>query len=120
MLVLIARGKKLKKWGYSYYIEVGKNWGGLELGMFFLTCENPSDSLKCHEFGHGIQNCYFGWTMPFVVSIPSAIRYWYRTIRSSLGHENKGNYDDAWFEGQASELGKYYIERINNGTRKAD
>ena len=41
-LVLIVAGKKPKKWGYCYYFEVGKGWGGMELGMFFLVNENPS------------------------------------------------------------------------------
>ena len=113
VLILMASGKKLKKWGYGYYVEVGKNWGGLELGMFFLTNENPSYAMKCHEFGHGIQNCYFGWLMPFAISIPSAIRYWYRTIRAELGYSNKGSYYDIWFEKDASEIGKAYMEDLS-------
>ena len=110
MLGLIICGKKPKKWGYTYYIEVGKKWGGLELGMFFITNENPSLALQYHEFGHCIQNCYFGWLMPFIVWIPSAVRYWYRIIRQKLGYKNPG-YNSIWFERQATELGRKYVER---------
>lgn len=114
MSILIMCGKQPKKWGYCYYIEVGRRWGGFNLGMFFLTNEKPSKTTLCHEFGHGIQNCYFGWLMPFIVTIPSAIRYWYRTIRHKLGYKNTSSYYDIWFEKQASELGKYYIGRREN------
>ena len=61
MLTLMAAGKKPKRWGDCYYIEVGKDWGGLNFGMFFLTSEKPSRHTKCHEHGHAIQNCYFGF-----------------------------------------------------------
>ena len=114
MLVLIIAGKKPKKWGYCYYIEVGENWGGLNLGMFFFTNKNPSHSTKCHEFGHGVQNCYFGWLTPIIVTIPSAIRYWYRAIRENRGYKFKTSYYSIWFEKQANILGKYYFERIYN------
>ena len=77
-LFLILTGHKPKKWLYGYYFEVGKNWGGVELGPFFLY-QNPSiEHGRNHEFGHGIQNCFFGPLTPFIVSIPSAARYWYR------------------------------------------
>lgn len=112
MLVLIICGKKPKKWGYGYYVEVGKHWGGLNWGMFFLVNENPTKSVKSHEFGHGIQNCYFGFLMPFIVGIPSALRYWYRVIRRKLGYKNT-LYDSIWFEKQASVLGRYYISEVN-------
>lgn len=111
MLVLIIFGKKPKKWGYSYYIEVGEKWGGLELGMFFLTNKNPTTMTKTHEFGHGVQNCYFGFLMPFLVSIPSAIRYWYRIILRKCGRKIKTSYYSIWFEKQANVLGKYYLNR---------
>lgn len=110
-LVLKISGKEVKRWGYCYYVEVGKHWGGLELGMFFLTNRNPSAHTKNHEHGHAIQNCIWGVLMPFVISIPSAIRYWYRKIKHKIGYKITTEYDDIWFEGQATELGKYYVER---------
>ena len=108
--VLLCMGKKPKKWGWCYYFEIGEGWGGLELGIIFLTSKNPSTHTKCHEFGHAIQNCYFGILMPFLVCIPSAIRYWYRRIRRSKGLKNKTAYDEIWFEGQATRLGYKYWE----------
>ena len=109
--VLICAGKKPKKWGWCYYFEVGENWGGLELGIIFLTDKTPSVRCRNHEFGHAIQNCYFGVLMPFVVCIPSAIRYHYRRHLTKKGIELKTDYDDVWFEGQATRLGtKKYFE----------
>ena len=48
--------------------------------------------------------------MPFVVCIPSAVRYWYREFkyhRKKLTPPTK--YDDIWFEGQATKWGSEYI-----------
>lgn len=115
-LILMAKGKKPKKWGACYYTEVGKGWGGLELGMFFLTNEKAPERTKNHELGHAIQNCYFGFLMPFVVSLPSAIRYWYRRIRTSLGMRNKGKYEDVWYEGQATKIGTEYAAKWGANT----
>ena len=39
------------------YKRIGKNWGGVELGCFFL-CDNSADEyILAHESGHGLQNC---------------------------------------------------------------
>lgn len=113
-LAMIITGHKPHKWGYCYYFEVGENWGGLELGIFFLTNKNPSNHTKNHEHGHAIQNCYWGFLMPFVINIPSAIRYWYRIIRTKRGYLNTTQYDDIWFEGQASKWGTEFINKLNN------
>ena len=51
--------------------------------------------------------------MPFIVCIPSAIRYWYRNIKVSFGKDLQP-YDSIWFEGQATTLGLKYIEAIKN------
>lgn len=104
-LVLMMCGKKPKKWGYGYYTEVGKGWGGLNLGMFILVNEKATGHTKNHEYGHAIQNCYFGFLMPFIVTIPSAIRYWYR-----MGRKCTTKYDDIWFEGQATKLGNEFMK----------
>ena len=81
-LVLLILGYRPKKWNYCYYFEVGENWGGIELGMFFITDKSSSIRTKNHEHGHGIQNCYLGVSMPFVVCIPSAARYWLREFKT--------------------------------------
>ena len=113
VLILKLSGKEVKRWGYCYYVEVGKHWGGVNLGMFFIINTNPATHTKNHEHGHAIQNCYWGWLMPFVICIPSVTRYWYRLIRHKLGYKVTTDYDDIWFEGQATELGDYYLERNN-------
>lgn len=79
-LVLLIAGYKPKKYGYFVYFEVGQNWGGSEFGLFFIGSECMGDYIKSHEAGHGIQNCYYGPLMPFLVCIPSAVRYWMRNM----------------------------------------
>lgn len=111
--VLLLAGNKPKRWGDCFYFEVGKtNWGGLELGIIFLTQKNPSIHTRNHEHGHAIQNCFFGFLMPFIVNIPSAIRYHYRNYREKKGLVNKTAYSDIWFEKQADILGKKYVEEL--------
>ena len=81
-MVLIMAGYKPKKWGCCWYFEVGNGrWGGVNLGLVFVCNKNPSEHIKNHETGHAIQNCVFGPTMPFVIFIPSFVRYWYREFR---------------------------------------
>ena len=116
-LVLMIAGHKPKKFNYVYYIEVGNNWGGLNFGCFFITSKNPSLHTKQHECGHGIQNCIFGVLFPFIVTIPSAIRYWYRKLRyHRKGKNPKTKYDDIWFEGQATRLGEKYFNYDNRNS----
>lgn len=114
--VLLVLGYKPNKWGWCWYFEVGENWGGLELGVIFLTNKNPSEHIKNHEHGHGFQNCIFGFLMPFIVCIPSAVRYWYREYLV-LSNRKKSyelpDYDSVWFERQASNLGTKFITWYN-------
>lgn len=93
-------------------VEVGKNnWGGVSLGCFIFCSKGSSKSLKAHESGHTLQNIVFGPLFPFVVAIPSAIRYQYREYRYRYGLPVHTQYDDIWFEGQATKLGqKYFME----------
>ena len=58
------------------YKRIGKNWGGVELGCFFLCDDSCGEHTLQHECGHGLQNCLWGPLLPFVVCAPSAIRYW--------------------------------------------
>ena len=111
--VLLATGHKPKKWGYCWYFEVGTGWGGLELGIFFLTSKNPGNHTRNHEHGHAFQNCMYGPGM-IVISIMSACRYWYREFK----YHRKGitpptSYDDEWYEGEATKLGTEFIEWLN-------
>ena len=67
------------------FTSIGKNWGGVSFGCFFICSEDciNSEHLKAHECGHGLQNIVFGPLFPFVVAIPSMIRYWYRELKYS-------------------------------------
>ena len=86
------------------YFEIGTNWGGLEMGWFFICDKNSTEELKCHELGHGIQNATIGGFKMVGLCILSALRYWYRII-----FKIKTPYDSWWFEGQATKLGTAYL-----------
>ncbi len=114
-LILIISGKKVHRNGCSYIVEVGGNWGGLELGAVAL-CGNYSQTdptwfqhTRRHEFGHGIQQLIFGPFQIFLVSIPSAIRYWYRRLTPNKKHKD---YDAIWFEGTATKWGTHFINKF--------
>lgn len=112
-LILIILGYKPKKHMYCIYTELPGDWGGLELGLFFITSRNPSLHIKNHEHGHAIQNAIFGPIFPFLIGIPSAIRYWYRELKYYRKNDFPPTaYDDIWFEGQASHLGHALFNRI--------
>ena len=98
---------KPHKFGPSIYFELKcMKYSGFELGIFFLVGTNADDHIKYHEAGHGIQNMFLGPLFPFLVSIPSFIRYWYREFKYyKKGLYPKTDYDDIWFEGQATKLG---------------
>lgn len=109
-VALICVGYKPKRWGGCFYFNVGKIWGGVSLGIVFITDESDSEHTKNHEFGHSIQNCRYGLLMPFIVCIPSFIRYWYREFKTRKGIKLETKYDDVWFEGEATALGYKYID----------
>lgn len=110
-LICLICGKKPKKWGYCWYFEVGKCWGGTELGIFFIKDSSDSVHIKNHEHGHALQNCYWGFLMIPVISLPSFLRYWYRRIIVKIKKDKKlPPYDSIWFEGQATRLGTEFIK----------
>lgn len=80
---LFAKIKKYETYKYrnAICIVVPWNFGGLELGMFFVRGER-NNSVCAHEYGHGIQNLWWGPLFPFVVCIPSAYRYWMRNKKT--------------------------------------
>jgi hypothetical protein len=110
--LLIAR-KKPKRWGDCFYFEVGEGWGGVNFGLIIITDKTFSISCLNHEHGHAIQNCFLGVFMPFIVSIPSAIRYHYRNYREKKGLVNKTDYDAVWYEYTATKLGTKYVKGVN-------
>ena len=97
--VLLCFGYKPKRYGHCCHIEIGKGWGGLNLGWVFLTGKDASVSTKNHELGHAYQNaCLLGWVFPFFTII-SATRYWLKRFGA------KFYYYKWWFEAQASKIG---------------
>ena len=97
------------KYRNAICIVVPWNFGGFEMGMFFVRGKY-NDSVCAHEYGHGIQNLWWGPLFPFVIMIPSAARYWWRIFyRKFIYPKNRKAlpaYDSIWFEGQATKLGK--------------
>ena len=85
-LISLIRGHRPCRYKQAiYFQDFGKSWGGFEAGCFFFTDENTCSSVCSHEWGHSLQNLVLGPFMPFVVSLPSCIRYWLReqkTIKS--------------------------------------
>lgn len=118
--IIFLKGKPHKN-GFSYIVEVGGNWGGLELGAVALcgSYYNTSywDEIRCHEFGHSLfpQHILMGPFFPFLVGIPSACRYWYKRIMSKKGKNFSENwYYKFWAERNASINGTKWINWIEN------
>lgn len=106
--VLRLFGNKPKDYkGICPYFEIGKGWGGLEMGWFFICSKNVSEHTKMHEVGHGIQNAAVGGFTMVCYSLGSAARYWWRTIFGA-----KTPYDSWFFEGDASKWGREYVQRF--------
>lgn len=116
-VLMFVPNRRVHKNGFSFIIEVGGNWGGLELGAvalcghYYIENNYWFNHTRCHEFGHSIQQLIFGPLQLFIVSIPSAVRYWYQRIRDSKGLPNK-EYDNIWFEYTASKWGTNAINKI--------
>ena len=107
-LFLLVTGHRPHRWHGCVCFEIGKTrWGGLNLGLVILCQKGASDSLKAHELGHAIQNCYFGPIMLLFVTC-SAARYHDITRREKHG-KPVPEYDAWWFEGQATTLGTRYL-----------
>lgn len=103
-IALMACGKRPKRNQYGWYIMCGKGWGGFSAGPCSVVCEDYTEHILAHEFGHSIQNCFLGPFMIFLVVIPSVCRYWYRELK----HITSPPYDSVWFEGTATALGEKY------------
>ena len=67
----------IQKYRNGVEILVNNNFGGLELGMFFIRGKD-CPGVCPHEYGHGIQHLWWGPLFPFVIGLPSAARYWLR------------------------------------------
>lgn len=108
-LVLMPFSRDRGKYHKSHYLVVGNSsWGGLSIGVCIFVSRNAHE-LKAHEYGHTWQNAFYGLLMPFIVSIPSVIRYWYFTIGFKRGKVFSPDwYESIWFERQATEWGNNY------------
>ena len=101
--------------GFSYIVEIGGDWGGLEIGAVAFcgrySVANPAwyEHTRRHEFGHNMQQLIFGPFQLFIVWIPSACRYWYFNLTPTKKHRD---YDDIWFEGTATRWGTKCINLI--------
>ena len=111
---IFSKKIKFEKFYWVYCIKAGpKYWGGFETGLMFVRDRGSWDEdINHHEFGHTFQSCLLGPLMPFIVSIPSAIRYWYREFRYKKG-KGLSAYDSIWFEDSASQCGKYVVDYLN-------
>lgn len=87
------------------YFEIGRGWGGLSIGWFFICCEDASEKTKCHEVGHTLQNANIGGWKMIELCLISIMRYWYYTLYNI----DTSTYDSWWFEGQATEIGMKYV-----------
>ena len=101
---LMFVGYRPKRFGWAWCFEVGKGWGGLDLGLIILCGKGSSNTLKAHEYGHSIQNTKYGWAMVFL-TLASAARYWYYTIMEDWLGKKLPPYESWWFEVQATEIG---------------
>lgn len=113
-LFIFRKIKKISSNGYSYIVEFGGNWGGVNLGLLSF-CGNYSsitdyadffEYIRRHEYGHSFQNIIFGPLHLFIVAIPSACRYWYQVYKAKHGvFLGEDWYQSAWFESQATSIG---------------
>ena len=109
---MLLTGHRIHRFGPCFYFERGKNWGGMTWGFVIVVCEGAGTGLLAHELGHSMQNCRFGPFMPFLVGIPSSFRYHARRIFTRItGKEPRSPYDAAWFEGQATAVGREYVKK---------
>ena len=120
-IVKIFIPKKIifERYYWIYSITVGPEWwGGCEMGLMFLRDHNSSvNYINPHEFGHTFQNCLLGPLFPFMVAIPSAIRYW---LRELFPKKIWAPYDSAWFEDAATQCGVYAVRILSQKQEALD
>lgn len=98
-----SAGYPIERNRHGWLIRAGTGWGGISFGPVAIVSRTANDYVEAHEFGHSIQNCYYGPFALVLVSIPSVIRYWiFKLKRTNI------DYYSIWFEKEASELGGLY------------
>lgn len=111
--VLCCKGYKPQHYKGFLYFEVGKKWGGINLGPVFVVNQGASDHILQHELGHGLQNIVYGFLMPVLVGIPSFTRaQWRKHIRATdyAGYLKMPPYESIWFEAQATKWGTWFCK----------
>lgn len=92
--------------GICPFFIIGKNWGGVSFGWFFICGSSNGYATRAHEVGHIVQNAKVGGLKMLGLTICSAARYWAHRFGWA-----KSSYGSWWFEAQASTLGMEYVER---------
>ena len=113
VVTLLPIKKKYTRERMVIRITYGDNWGGLSGVFFILVADNMGDewtehTIK-HEIGHTFQNAVLGPLYPFIVIIPSVVRYQILNFRSKRGKPNPP-YDGVWFEASATDAGTEFFE----------
>lgn len=93
--------------GICPYFEIGKDWGGFEMGWFFVCAKDSDELLRAHELGHGLVNANIGGFRVLGYSFASMVRYWWRVITKP-----KTDYYSWWYEKQATEVGQAYVIKV--------
>lgn len=111
-LIFLVCGFRPIRNQYGWVFEFKRGWGGVSIGPVSIVSQGVSQHTLNHEFGHSVQNCYYG---PFhiLVSLASAARYWYREYlvnRKGYKYWDLPDYDSVWFEAEATRVGNYYHE----------
>ena len=110
MVLLILRlcGIQSFPFGWCRAVKLGRRWGGVNIGLLLVSDRTSGSHVLLHEHGHALQNACLGPLMPFLVCLPSSLRFHWRNICTKLGHPPKSIYDSVWFERQATQLGQKY------------
>lgn len=95
------RGRVITRFEHAIWIHRPGN-AGFSLGCFLFAPDDCSDCILAHEYGHSIQNVWYGPFALICVAIPSVLRYWYRVICPA---RIATRYNDIWFESQATNTG---------------
>jgi hypothetical protein len=108
--IRVIAGRISVKFKYIYF-------GGLSLGLVYFVDKSDNLNTHKHELGHTIQNTWFGPLFPFLIGIPSVIRFqlWdFLSKRYRKKYNKSLSYDSIWFEGQATKLGYKYFDKYIN------
>lgn len=112
-LVLIILGNKPQREPSqkTWHFKVKEDWGGVTLGTIYIRDTTSTDHVSYHEYGHTFQNAILGPLFPFLVAIPSCIRYWIFEFRYRKGLPNP-DYDDFYVEHSATLIGTTIAENF--------